>query len=302
MSLRKPKALQRGDTIGVVAPASGAESQRVEKGMARLQSSGFEPRLFPYQEGPRHYLAGSDVQRAQAFMSAYLDPTVDAVWCLRGGFGCARILDHLDFTALLAIAKPVIGFSDVTALLLTLTARLKQVTFHAPVVTQMGDLPAQICEQVTATLSGAARRVKLTAQKKIYRGGKAQGTLMGGNLATLCSLIGTPYCPDLNGAILFLEDVGEPPYRLDRMMNQLHQSGLLKGIKGLVLGDFGLSTERDRNAAQNLWQEVASRIEGPVIEGLPCGHFGSNLCIPIGVRAELDSQADHLRFLEAVVE
>ncbi|HIA01193.1 MAG TPA: LD-carboxypeptidase [Myxococcales bacterium] len=302
MSVQKTISLGPGATIAVVAPAGPAPKERVEKGVVRLHSMGFETRIYGYSEGPRHYLAGSDAERARVFMEAYLDTANDAVWCLRGGFGSARTLDHLDFDRLSGHIKPVIGFSDISALLLTLTSRLRQVSFHGPVVTQMGDLAVSLCEQVLAVLDGSSTQLAFMDERKIYQPGSADGPLMGGNLSILCSLLGTNYFPDLKGSILFIEDVGEPLYRLDRMLNQLRQSGVLSGVAGVALGDFGLQSPKDKNQAASLWNELSSWIDGPVISGLPCGHFEHNLCIPLGIEARLDSQADHLLFLETVVQ
>jgi muramoyltetrapeptide carboxypeptidase len=261
------------------------------------------------------YLAGSDAERLADLNAALADPDIDAIWCMRGGYGLTRILDAVDTAALARRPKPVIGFSDITALLLGLWRATGVVTFHGPTARQM--LPAftrRQFERVLATPAppGRLERLRPPADVLVPRwprivaihGGQAEGPLVGGNLSLLQCLVGTRWCPDLDGALLFLEEVHEDLYRVDRMLSHLRLAGLLDRLAGVIIGQF---TEMKRSAGDGAlgFQEVLEHYFGslgvPVAYGFPIGHVDEQWTMPIGVRARLDADAGEVELLEPAV-
>jgi len=285
-------------TVGVVSPAGPATESRAEAGLAELRSLGFHLKEFPLEASARPYLAGSDPSRCRALERAFSDSEIDAVWCLRGGYGSVRLLPSLDLQRIRRHPKPFIGFSDVTALLGHFRKNVLSGLFHGPVVTQLPDLDSVSRKHLLAMLAGYTDTIPLASDRRVLRSGVVSGPLTGGNLAILCSLVGTPYCPDLTGKILFIEDVNEPPYRVDRMMTQLRLSGHLQGIKGLLVGRFTGTSPSYASTFTGLWEEVASWVEGPVVVGLPVGHRAENVTIPIGVSVRFDTESEGLKLEE----
>ena len=256
---------------------------------------GYDPVFLQYGDSPRRYLAEADNFRVERLSQAFSDPAFDAVWALRGGFGCVRTLDRLQT---MPEPRVFVGFSDVTAL----HANLDFITFHGPVVTQLADVDDTSRQFAKAMLAGEIDRIPLSPDRVVRRDGVAEGHLVGGNLSVLASLVGTPYFPDLSDAVLFLEDVAEAPYRVDRMLTQLRLAGCLNGVRGVVLGRFTHVKPELATDFGPLFDELASWISGPVVDGLAVGHCSPNLTVPVGARVRLDSACDHLRLLEAVLE
>jgi muramoyltetrapeptide carboxypeptidase len=242
----------------------------------------------------RGYLAGDDARRAEEWREAVQDPEARAIFCARGGFGAMRILPAVDPAPLLARPKVVVGFSDVTALHAALN-RAGLATVHGPVVTQLGRVPDDALRHLEALLvedpprPGAwgvpAPGAGLVAAATV-RPGRASGALLGGTLAILAHLAGTPWAPRLDGAILLLEDVGEKPYRIDRYLTQLRLAGVLDGVAGLALGRFTACDDGGILAADVL-HELAAALGVPAVEGLPVGHEDANFAVPLGARATL---------------
>jgi len=294
--LRRPKALRPGDTVAVVSPAGVATSARRTAGLAALTELGFGAQIMDSEDAPRTYLSGSDHSRANQLERAWVC-SADGVWCLRGGFGSVRTVESLDDAPIQRHIKPFIGFSDITALHLN----LGQITFHGPVVTQLADLDGLSRDHLLAMIGGLTATLPLAPEVEVIQPGVADGVLVGGNLSVLTSLVGTPYLPALSGSLLFIEDVGEPPYRVDRMLTQLRLAGVLRGVRGLLIGAFTAVHERHADDFTALWREVAPAIRGPVLRGLPIGHGARNITVPVGARARMDAAADHVRLLEPVV-
>ena len=295
MRSSRPRAILPADTVAVVAPSGPAEPAQVAAGMAVLARLGYVPRLVAPEGSGQPYLAGSDESRVRALEHAFADPDVAAIWCVRGGYGAARTAERLDLELVRRHPKPLIGFSDATALLLAVAP----LGFHGPVVTQLPRLDEASLTHLVDMLAGRAQAIPLAPDRVVLSPGVADGMLVGGNLSVLCSLIGTPILPDLGGTLLFLEDVGEPVYRLDRMLTQLRMAGVLAGVRGLVFGQF---TEiKDPRGLDELLGEAASWIRGPAVRGLPCGHGTANVTLPVGCLARLDTAADHLVLLEPAV-
>jgi len=288
--------------VGVIAPCGPASQIRADKGLQCLESLGFNVCLRESSSSERHYLAGTDDYRAAMLKEAFFDNTIDAVWCLRGGYGGIRTIRKIADEVADFPLKPFIGFSDVTSLLLYLTKTIPMVTFHGPVVTQLPDLTPAALEQTLAMLAGRHRSLPLGSDTLVLNHGTASGVLVGGNLSIVCSMVGTPYLPSLDGTLLFVEDVGEPAYRVDRMMMQLHLSGALGGVKGLILGRFTGVADGDQPSLEALWREVATWINGPVIQGLPVGHDADNITIPVGAAAELSTSPLTLSLVAPVTQ
>jgi muramoyltetrapeptide carboxypeptidase len=261
------------------------------------------------------YLAGTDAERLADLNAALADPTINAIWCMRGGYGLTRILDAVDMRALARRPKPVIGFSDITALLLALWHVTGVATFHGPTARQA--LPAftrRHFERVLATAAPAGRLERLSPPADVLaprwprivaiRGGRAEGPLVGGNLSLLQCLVGTRWCPDLDGALLFLEEVNEDLYRVDRMLSHLRLAGLLDRLAGVIIGQF---TEMKRNTGDGAlgFHDVLEHYLGPlgvpVAYGFPIGHMEEQWTLPIGVRARLDADAGEVDLLEPAV-
>ncbi|MGD2116478.1 MAG: LD-carboxypeptidase [Acidobacteriota bacterium] len=296
-----PPPVRPGDRIGVAALSGPVDPGRLRSGLAALERLGFEP-VPAANLGSRHGLfAGEDAERLDAFHALAADPTVRAVLFARGGHGVTRLLPRLDWDLLAAHPRAYVGYSDLTPFLLTVVERLDLVAFHGPMVA--ADLARGLSGEEEASLLGALagrwpERIRLAGW---VREGSAEGRLMGGCLSLLTATLGTPWAPPLDGALLFWEDLGEPLYRLDRMLTHLHLSDTLTRIRGMVVGHCtptdcppADADGPDAPRLGDLLREVAGRFSGPVATGLPAGHEVPNLTLPLGVPARLDSAAGGL--------
>ena len=295
----KPRCLMPGDTVGIVAPAGPFDMKKFMKGKAVLESMGF--RTF-FDEGifQKHgFFAGSDVKRAEQVNRLFSDPAVQAVVCARGGYGSMRILPFLDFKIIQNNPKIFVGFSDISVLLFVLHTRCSLVTFHGPVVTTLANTAEQIISAMLRVLT-SNKHLELKPEKGIViQPGVSSGFVAGGNLTTLCHLVGTPYPPHFDGKILFLEDRGEAPYRIDRMLTQMKLAGCFEGIKGLFLGSFDACGTLDD--IFRIVQEVFRDVNIPILSGFEIGHASVNITIPIGLRATLDADRQILTFHEPAI-
>jgi muramoyltetrapeptide carboxypeptidase len=292
----RPQRLHAGDTLGIVAPAGPFDQDAFEQGIAVIRNMGFatksDPRIFS-REG---YLAGSDVSRAAQVNAMVADTEIKAVICARGGYGSLRILEALDYAAIGASAKAIMGFSDITALHRAVLLRSSLVTLHGPMVTTLPNCDEESLNAWYRALTEPTAPPMDLSHARVLKAGKAEGVLTGGNLATLCHLTGTAWGEDFGGRILLLEEIGEAPYRIDRMLTQMKMAGLFAGLAGLVLGSFencGFTDEIDA-----LVRELFSDMSFPIVSGIPVGHGRSNWTLPLGVAARLDTAAGELRFIE----
>jgi muramoyltetrapeptide carboxypeptidase len=302
---RKPLAIRPGDTVAVVAPAGPFDRASLETGAAVIGDRyrvRYEERIF----SRRRYLAGDDDARFAELTSAFSDPEVKAVFCARGGYGAMRLLGRLAaWTASAAgnriPGKPLIGFSDITALHQWLQSN-GLVSIHAPVLTQLGRLPSSASQRLIALLESASPAESLMGAET-YVGGTAEGPLLGGNLSVFTRLLGTPFMPELDGAVLMFEDLSEQPYRLDRMWTHLELAGVFRKVKGIVLGQFLGCEPRDGGfTAGQVLRELATATGLPCAAGFPIGHGDDvNEAVPLGVRVRLDADAKRLTFLEPAV-
>ena len=309
---RKPRALAPGDPVTVIAPASPFDRQSFATGLTLL-SRRYEVR---HEEGvfaSERYLAGPDSRRLREFTQALTDPDVKAVFCARGGYGVTRLLAALDTFLPPGEAltpKPLVGFSDITAAHALLLGR-GMVSIHGPVLTQLGKLEPAAVARLFALLESPAPAPRLIGSgnscgshgtHEIGARGAVEGPLVGGNLSVLASLCGTPFMPPLEGSILLLEDVGERPYRLDRLWTQLSLAGVFRQVRGIALGEFIDCELRDAGyASHDVLRELVAATGLPCVAGLPVGHGDVNEAVALGVRVRLDADAGTLTFLEGAV-
>lgn len=301
-----PRALVPGARVALVAPAGPLDPDRIQAAEACCRSLGLEPRVQPSASARHRFLAGRDAARLRDLQAAFDDPSVDAVWALRGGYGTQRIVDRLDLGRQLRDPVPFLGFSDNTALHAR-HATLGVLSVHAP---HPGtDLPPPTMEHLRRLLfrTDAPGPLPTRPQDPAPRGlvaGTAEGRLAGGNLAILASLCGTRDAVDAEGRILFLEEVGEPAYRVDRMLLQLRRSGALDGVVGLALGRFTPRDDEaggDEHAVEDVLREYAEALGVPTVCDLPFGHVEHNCALPVGGLARLDAGAASLTLLEPSV-
>jgi muramoyltetrapeptide carboxypeptidase len=292
----KPRCLMPGDTLGIVAPAGPFDLKKFMKGKAVLESMGFRT-FFDEKIFQQHgFFAGTDVQRADQVNRLFADPAVQAIVCARGGYGSMRILPFLDFKIIQDNPKIFVGFSDISVLLFILHARCSLVTFHGPVVTTLANADEQTIGAMHQVMT-SNKHLELKPEKGIViKPGVSSGVVVGGNLTTLCHLVGTPYTPRFNEMILFLEDRGEAPYRIDRMLIQMKLSGCFEGLKGLFLGSFEACGKRDD--IFHIIEEVFKEVNIPILSGFEIGHSRINITIPMGLRATLNTNRRVLTFHE----
>jgi muramoyltetrapeptide carboxypeptidase len=295
-----PPLLAKGDTIAIVAPASPPDKPDViAKSIARLTKYGFKIKPGKFLHQRTGYLAGTDEERAADINTAFADPEVRGIFCLRGGYGSCRILPLLDYAAMRANPKIFLGYSDITAMHLAILVKSGLVTFHGSNASSAFERANRTsCEKML--VSGSRRPpgdgpLFSGGRIKTLVPGRARGRLLGGNFTCLLRLIGTPYQPDFRGAILFLEDTGEKAYRIDGMFTHLRLAGILDQIGGLVLGqfDYAADAKEPRRITACLERE-AKRIGVPCVSRAPIGHFAGQIVVPQGVAADLNASAGSL--------
>jgi muramoyltetrapeptide carboxypeptidase len=297
--LKKPRALRPGATIGIAAPGGPVDPEHLLAGEACLRAAGFATRRRDDLVARCGYLAGDDERRASELMELVRDPQVDAIVCARGGYGCDRILPRLDAALVRRAAKPLVGYSDVTALLLWQRRCAGLMGFHGPMLDRPRDLDPEAFTGLLDCLRGqAALPVVLRGEGR--GGGLAEGRLVGGSLTLVAASLGTAWQVDARGAILLLEDVGERPYRIDRMLQQLRGAGVLAAAHGIGLGAFaGCEDARyPQPTADEVLDEILRPLGLPLVIGLPFGHVSGNFAWPVGGRATLDGERGELRILE----
>jgi len=283
--------LPPGAAIGVIAPAGPAPIGDVERIAPWLEARGYRARVFPGCRENGGYLAGCDDVRLADLHAAFADDTIDAIVCMRGGYGSARLLDRIDFDLVASHAKPFVGYSDITALHIAFNQHAGLPTIHAPMLTSdmLKENGAVSAEALFALLAGGLPRGAALARgdavPRTLVGGTAAGRLAGGNLTVVCSLLGTRWAIDAHGAILFLEEIGEAPYRVDRMLNQLRLAGVLEAARGFVIGSFS-----DAEDATAVIEEYLAPLGKPAILGWPSGHCAPNYPLPFGVDVALDAR------------
>ncbi len=315
-AVTRPPRLKAGSRVALLAPAGPLlERDDLTRGQELCRALGYEPVLGPNAGRKYGYFAGSDAERASDLNAALGDDSLDAIWCLRGGYGVTRILDQVDLTSLARRPKPVIGFSDITALLNGITRQIGLVTFHGPVArSALSGFSRVHFERVLSSAKAPGRLGRIPPPPDVLvprehrivtlHGGTAEGPLAGGNLTLLQCLIGTRYFPDLDGAILFLEDINEDLYAVDRILAHLRMAGAFERLAGVVVGSFTDLKRGGEDGALGLDEVLATYflpLGIPAAHGFPIGHVDEQWTLPLGVRARLDAGAGELEITEAAV-
>lgn len=303
--IRKPPRIRSGDTVGVVAPSGAVDEERLRAGVRVLESWGLEVALGDSVFERRAYLAGTDEARHADLRRVLEDPRMHAVFCARGGYGSQRLMPFLDLSTLRDRPKPFVGYSDATALLVAAVGA-GTIAVHGPMVA------TDLARGLSVRSLDWLRRLLMdpgflweTEVPRTVHPGRARGRLVGGCLSVLAATLGTPWTFDTRGAILFLEDVHERPYRLDRLLTQLRQAGKLTGLAGIVFGTMVACPAVDGVAPFDVVHACCVDLGCPVGFGVPSGHGagpgGDNLALPFGVEVELDTERGRLAALEPAV-
>jgi muramoyltetrapeptide carboxypeptidase len=308
----KPSALRPGDTIAFVAPAGPVEMPPLREYARRLEKAGYNVLIPKGIERKAGYLAGTDEERAAELNAMIRDPKVRAIFPCRGGYGLTRVLDRIDYAALRKDPKIITGYSDLTALHLALARQARLISFHSPMPMRdlwQEDKPeftfaahsfrrAVFADQYKAGEAGYTVAVPEGVKPVKLVAGTARGRFLGGNLTLICSTLGTPYAIQPQGAILFLEDVNEAPYRVDRSLSQLRLAGVLDAVAGVVAGSFTSKDPADAKEFDRVLREYLGALRVPVVTNFPVGHTPRNATLPHGGLVELDADKAVLRVLE----
>jgi len=308
-SMKFKSWLNPGDTIGVTSVTAPAEKDRLDRGVRYLEDLGYGVRL-PFDPtvayGTTKFLFGSETpeRRAEALAELFTDPEVKAIFATRGSYGAVQLLEHLDFALIAQNPKPLVGFSDITALLIPLSQQAGCPVIHGPVV-EFGF--GRAAEGHAGSLESIGRTMEILTGAEVslfdaeplthmYGPSSCQGEVTGGNLSLVASLVGTKWAPDFRGKILFLEEIGEPPYRVHRMLTQLKYAGAFNEIAGVVLGDF-THCEHPKNLGPSVHEAIADALKdcvAPVFTGLPCGHETRNIPLPFERAQIVDGRLQYL--------
>lgn len=292
--------LPTGAQVGVIAPAGPAAAEAVARIPATLEAMGYRARLYPSCQARRGFLAGDDDLRARDLEDAFADPDIAAVFSVRGGYGSGRILDRVAWPRILAQPKPFVGYSDLTALQAQFT-NAGRIVFHGPMLaSDLVDSPVppdRLGFGILREGLNAGTRWAPTLEAPLFsHPGAAEGRIVGGNLSLIASLLGTPYALDVRGSILFLEEIGEAPYRVDRLFQQLRHAGVLAEARGFLLGRFS-----GADSPADVITDYLAPLGRPVLSGWPAGHGPGARILPLGARVRVDAAAGSLTFLQDVL-
>ncbi len=304
----QPESVSAGATLGIIAPASApTDPQAVERAVAVLTKLGFKIRFAPNVKKRNGFLAGTDRERSSDLLRMFSDKKVDAIFCVRGGYGTARLLPMLDYDVIRKNAKAFIGFSDITSLHCAFLTQADMISYHGPMLASdiaKADMPDFTLDSLSGVLAGTRKSLSDGYKGKTVRTlrkGIARGQLIGGNLSVFCTVIGTPYQPRFKGRILFLEDIDEAPYRFDRMLMHLSNAGLLQQVHGVAIGlnanceDPKSRTSKEfRQSLEDVLRERLLPLKVPVVIGLPFGHVPINGTLPVGMDVVLDADRGEL--------
>ncbi|GEN52473.1 S66 peptidase family protein [Halobacillus faecis] len=297
----KPKRLNQGDTVGVIAPASPPDLKNLDKGLSFLESLGLKVKLGVHVKKKHGYLAGNDEERMEDFHQMFQDSEVAAIFCAGGGYGTGRILSTIDYATVKANPKIFWGYSDITSLHTAIRQETGLVTFHGPML--CSDVGKEDFDEESKKMFQQLFQPEVVhyderlSPLEVIGEGEASGEVVGGNLSLLVNTMGTPYEIDTKGKLLFIEDVGEQPYRLDSFFNQLKLAGKLEDAAGIILGDFsGTETEKTKETLSlaQVYEDYFSRLKKPVLAGFKIGHCLPHYSIPFGTDAVLSSHKKSL--------
>ncbi len=306
----QPPKLNKGDLIGIVTPASPvADATRIEKSVRYLESLGYRVQVGGNVGKVNGYLAGTDEERAADLHTMFADKKVKAIFCVRGGYGTPRLLSLLNYKLIARNPKIFVGYSDITALQLAFWKKCGLITFHGPMAgVEMANQIDPFTEEMfwrSVTSTKKLGTISLPDEPKVelLNKGKASGRLLGGNLSLIVSLFGTPYHPDYANSIIFIEEITEEPYRVDRMMMQLHNSPVFKKANGMLLGQFTDCVPADLTkpslTTDEVLRDAALKFAKPTLTNLPFGHISKKITLPVGLRVRLDATNKTIKFLEA---
>lgn len=302
----RPYALKPGDTIGIVAPAGPiVNREALAAGIEAIERMGFRVSWNERALQSFRYFAGKDAERAQELMQYFEDPAINGIIALRGGYGCSRLISLLEEKRLRSHCKVFMGFSDLTTLHLFFRKRFGWVTFYGPMAATpaLGNISAAEQDHLQSLWTNPEYRPTLDfPDLESWVPGLAEGRVVGGCLSLITASLGTVYEISTEGKILFLEDLGEPPYRIDRMLTHLHLAGKLGSVAGVILGSFiDCDTDPENGPLKETLMDIFERLQIPVLANFPCGHGHVNWAIPLGIKVRLDATNRTIQFLESSV-
>lgn len=311
MDTLKPPRLRRGDLIGLVSPASRiADTAKIDQAVRYLEGLGYRAIVGANATKMNTYLAGTDQERAADLNAMFEDPRVKAIFCIRGGYGTPRLLPLVRYRMIARNPKILVGYSDITALHLAIWRKTRLVSFHGPMAgSDMAEPMDPFTEEHFWRLLTSTKRMGSIHipddQPRTLVPGKGTGRLLGGNLALITSIVGTSFQPDFSKAVLYIEDIGEDPYRVDRMLTQLRGSGILPKAHAILVGQFTDCVPRDSSSpsfsVDEVLEEYTYRSGVPCLSGLPFGHNRRKMTIPVGVRARVNATERSIEYLEGAV-
>lgn len=306
MRIRPPR-LQKGDTIGIIAPSSPPNIENLHRSLEFIGKLGLNVKMGKHVEKVHGYLAGTDEERLEDLHDMLIDPTIKGIICAGGGYGAGRYSDRIDFQLMAEQPKILWGYSDITFLHTTIGQFANVVTFHGPMLAS--DVGKETFHELSARMFGQLfEPIELHYTEEIsplttIHGGVAQGELVGGNLTLLVSALGSKYEIDTRGKMLLIEDVTEEPYEVDRMLNQMRLAGKIQEAAGIVVGDFSQSVTKKRETTltlQEVFQHYLGDLGIPVVSGFKIGHCQPHFAVPLGVEARLDGDLKTLTILPGV--
>lgn len=303
------KVLKKGDTIGIIAPTSCSSYEKVLEAKKNIGNMGYKVVLGECTQKQWYSYAGEDEERAREINNFFSDKAIDAILCMRGGYGCNRLIELIDFEIIKNNPKIFVGYSDITTLHMAINEKTGLITFHGPMAVSnfTGNYNIDTYNNFIEILSNPLdQRVinNFSKELEVISEGKAKGKLVGGNLATLVATLGTKYDLDYREKILFLEEIGEKTYKVDRFLNQLKKHGVFEKIEGIVLGDFKNcppDSEKDMSLIE-VFQDYFRDLKKPVIYNLESGHSEPMLTLPLGAMCGIDSYEKKITILEKVVK
>lgn len=312
MKIVKPKKLKSGDVIGIISPASSPENlDKIESGVKYLENLGYRVEVGENVGKIHGYLAGSDEERVSDLHSMFKNKNIKAIFNIRGGYGSGRLLDKIDFNLIKKNPKIFVGYSDLTVLQMAIFKKTGLITFAGPMVATdfSGKVDEYMEENFWKVITSSKKIGKLhnPRDEKFYvlNSGRGEGQILGGNLAVFASLMGTEFMPNLKDSVLLIEDIGEVPYRIDRLLNQLKLAKVFENANGIILGRFVDCYEKDKSKETIKLNEVIehylSNIKIPVLYSFSHGHIKENLTVPFGVKCKLNTTKGFIEILESAV-
>jgi len=307
-SLIKSKGIKKGDTVGIISPSGAIRPGQLDEAKKILKGIGLKAHPAPNCNGHYGYFSGTDEERLADIQYCLEQEEIDAIWCLRGGYGLTRILDKIDYKLFRERALAVVGYSDITALHMALYTQAGLVSFHGPVL--ISDFNTYVERQATKVLQNQEHPPFIPPYREheveVLREGKAEGRLLGGNLSLMAAMAGTPYLPSLKDAIVFIEDVEEEPYRIDRMLTQLVHTADLNSAAGIILGQFaGCEKKPEDNYSFTLRETLDSFLrewDVPVLYNFSIGHIKKQCTVPHGISARIETNKPGIQLLESPID